>query len=60
MLEDTVGELARVGRQAVVGLAWLLVLIALALATWTTIGSGRAQEPARNQPAWSNQNVSGR
>jgi hypothetical protein len=72
--------LGRLGRQAMVVLTWVLILIALTLATWATITSGRAQEawvaedgsaddptiggpspmPARLQPAFSNQNVSGR
>jgi hypothetical protein len=69
--------LGRLGRQALVVLTWASILIALMLATWTTITSGRAQEPgdwgavhpasgrpattpARAQPAFSNQNVSGR
>jgi hypothetical protein len=72
--------LGRLGRQAMVVLTWVLILIALTLATWATITSGRAQEPgvaedcgaahpaigrpvmtpARAQPAFSNQNVSGR
>jgi hypothetical protein len=55
-------ELGRLGRQAMVVLTWVLILIALTLATWATITSGRAQEPApaRAQPALSNQKVSGR
>jgi hypothetical protein len=59
-LDDAIGGLARFGRQAMVGLAWVLILIALALATWATVAPGRAQEPGPAQPAWSNQKVSGR
>ncbi len=36
--------LGRLGRQAMVALTWVLILIALALATWASITSGRAQE----------------
>ena len=79
VLGGTIEGLARLGRQAMVALTWILIVIALALATWTTITSGRAQElggadigrlepyaserlpaPGWAQPAFSNQNVSGR
>jgi hypothetical protein len=46
-----IGGLARLGRQAVVVLAWILILIALALATRATINSGRAQECCVAGPA---------
>lgn len=45
VFDGAIGGLARLGRQAMVVLTWILILIALALATWTTIHSSRAQEP---------------
>ena len=75
MFGHAIEELGRFGRQAMLVVTWALTLIALALATWATIASGRAQEPGppaaaarvasappaeRAQPAFSNQNVSGR
>jgi hypothetical protein len=66
----------RAGRRTMVLLAWLLLLIALALATWASIAPTRADDrqygaaPGRRlepspereqaQPALPNQNVSGR
>jgi hypothetical protein len=38
-------ELGRLVQQAVVVLTWALILIALTLATWATITTGRAQQP---------------
>jgi hypothetical protein len=37
--------LGRLGRQLIVTLTWALILLALTLATWSTITSGRAQAP---------------
>jgi hypothetical protein len=45
VFDGAIGGLARLGRQAMVGLTWILILVALALATWATIHSSRAQEP---------------
>ena len=61
MFGHAIDGLGRLGRQAAVVLTWVLILIALTLATWATITTGRAQTPAAPaQPALSNQNVSGR
>ena len=49
--------LTRLGRHAMLVLVWVLLLIALALATWANLTSARAMDV---QPALSNQNVSGR
>ncbi len=57
MFGHAIDGLARLGRQAMLVLVWILLLIALALATWANLTSARATEV---QPALSNQNVSGR
>ncbi len=44
MFGDAIEGLARLGRQAMVALVWVLLLIALALATWANIATGRAKE----------------
>jgi hypothetical protein len=51
VFDGAIGRQARLGRQAVVALTWILILIALALATWATINSGRAQECCIAAPA---------
>ncbi len=43
MFSDPLEDLARLGRQAMVALAWILLVIALALATRASITSARAQ-----------------
>ncbi len=63
MFGHAIDGLARLGRQAMVALTWVLILVALALATLATVASGRAGElsghgpgvagaPAAQAPGW--------